>query len=255
MTEHDPRRAAQRFAVPPGLEQYPLTVIWWVFFAPLVYGTVIIYAVSLVSPSTIEGLTAEGGGVAQSRALMLAVVLIQVAVFWRMTGWSLRKGLGPAAGSLAITPVWAVLALALGAAELLVGPMFIEAVFRPEGENWFWRDPAQAEDFAATALSGAAMASLLILAPVLEEIAFRGMALGHLIARGMPPGMALVLTSAAFAISHYQYTALGMAAIFLAGLLYGWLRVASGSVGVAILAHAASNGLAIALVAASPAAT
>lgn len=254
MTEHDPNCAAQRFAVPPGLAHYPLTVIWWVFFAPLVYGTVIIYAVSLVSPSTIEGLTAEGGGVAQSRALMLAVVLIQVAVFWRMTRWSLREGFGPGTGSLTITPFWALVALVLGAGELLVGPMFIEAVFRPEGENWFWRDPALAEGFAATALSGAAIASLVILAPVMEEIAFRGMALGHLIARGMPPGMALVLTSAAFAISHYQYTALGMLAVFFAGLLYGWLRLASGSVGVAILAHAASNGLAIALVAASPAA-
>jgi|GEM_PF-1061450 len=255
MRDDDRLSPAERHAIPQGLAEHPLTVIWWVFLATYVYGYAILYIILLVSPSTFEGLTGEGDNGARSASVMFAVLMIQVAVFWRITGWNLKQGFGPAAGSLALTPLWAFLAVVLGGAELTLVPGLIETVFQPAAENWSWRDTEEAEEFAAIALSGAAIASTVIMAPVIEEIAFRGLALGFLIARGVPPGLSLIVTSAAFALSHLQYTPLGMLAVFLAGLLYGWLRLASGSVGVAILAHASGNALAIALFAASPAAT
>ncbi len=255
MRDDDPVRPLERHAIPQGLAAHPLSVIWWVFLAPYVYGYAVLYIIMLVSPSTFDGLTGEGGGAPRQALVMFAVLMIQVAVFWRMTGWNLKRGFGPAAGSLALTPLWAFLAIVLGGLELTLVPGLIETFLQPAAENWSWRDPQEAEAFAVIALTGAAIASTVIMAPVIEEIAFRGLALGFLIARGVPTGLSLIVTSAAFALTHLQYTPLGMLAVFFAGLLYGWLRLASGSVGVAILAHASGNAFAIALFASSPAAT
>jgi membrane protease YdiL (CAAX protease family) len=83
-----------------------------------------------------------------------------------------------------------------------------------------------------------------------EELFFRGF-IHQLLERAMPPrrrlwgggiGWALVLSSALFAAGHL---AAGLdprrLAVFFPGLLFGWMRSATGSILAGTIAHAASN--------------
>ena len=83
-----------------------------------------------------------------------------------------------------------------------------------------------------------------------EELCFRGCILG-LLERRFPPrvrvlgggiGLALVLSSAAFALIHLPKAGDPRAlATFFPGLLFGWMRSATGSIAGSVVAHAASN--------------
>ena len=81
----------------------------------------------------------------------------------------------------------------------------------------------------------------VVMAPVVEEITFRGIAFGALVARGIGPVAAIILSSLAFAISHLQYSPAAMLVVFLSGVGFAVLRVLSGTVIVPIVAHAAAN--------------
>lgn len=83
-----------------------------------------------------------------------------------------------------------------------------------------------------------------------EELCFRGCLLG-LLERRFPPkrrilgggvGLALVLSAAAFALIHLPKAGDPRAlATFFPGLLFGWMRSATGSIAGSVAAHAASN--------------
>jgi membrane protease YdiL (CAAX protease family) len=83
-----------------------------------------------------------------------------------------------------------------------------------------------------------------------EELFFRGFLLG-LLERRFPPkrrilgggvGIALVISAAAFAIIHLPKDGDPRAlATFFPGLLFGWMRSATGSIMASTIAHAGSN--------------
>ncbi len=85
--------------------------------------------------------------------------------------------------------------------------------------------------------------------PLAEELIFRGMLFHGLMLlqrrRLAKPGwIVVVVIAGAFALSHLVkagITPWQIAAIFLTGCLYGWLRLDSGSTAPPLLAHAAYN--------------
>jgi membrane protease YdiL (CAAX protease family) len=79
-------------------------------------------------------------------------------------------------------------------------------------------------------------------APLFEEMAFRGLLLGCLLARGWNPWIAVTVVAAAFAAIHDQYYLPGLAGVFVSGLLFGWLRLLSGGLVAPMIAHALLNG-------------
>jgi len=90
----------------------------------------------------------------------------------------------------------------------------------------------------------------VVVAPVAEELLFRGF-----LHRGWAPSWlgvsgTIVLTSALWAALHQQYHWLGILCIFLMGLIFGWVRQRSGSTTLTIILHALNNLLAMILVAA-----
>jgi len=101
------------------------------------------------------------------------------------------------------------------------------------------------EDYAYTLtpahLPGEFMWSV-VTAPIFEELVFRGLLLGCLLARGWNPWLAVAVTSAAFAGIHSQYYLPGLTSVFIGGLLFGWLRILSNGLAAPILAHCAMNG-------------
>jgi len=83
--------------------------------------------------------------------------------------------------------------------------------------------------------------AIVIVAPVCEEIAFRGFLFRGWSESRIGVAGALLLTSAAWAMMHVQYNWFVIGQIFLLGLLFGWLRWASGSTLLTIVLHMIAN--------------
>jgi uncharacterized protein len=81
---------------------------------------------------------------------------------------------------------------------------------------------------------------LVIVAPVTEELLFRGIILRGLLSRHRP-AVAVGLSSLLFALVHlnpWQFIS-----AFWLGVVFGWFYLRTGSINICILGHAISNGL------------
>ncbi len=86
---------------------------------------------------------------------------------------------------------------------------------------------------------------VVILAPVCEEIWFRGFLLRGWASSWLGIPGAAVVTSVGFGAIHLQYSITAMACCATLGLACAWLRLRSGSVATPILLHMLNNGFAI----------
>jgi membrane protease YdiL (CAAX protease family) len=86
--------------------------------------------------------------------------------------------------------------------------------------------------------------TLIVLAPLGEEILFRGFLFRGLHA-GLGPAGAILLTALTWAALHVQYNWLFMAQILFFGIVLGWIRWRSGSLLLVMLLHAIINLLAL----------
>ena len=80
-----------------------------------------------------------------------------------------------------------------------------------------------------------------IIAPIAEEILFRGLIFGAL-QKWLQPGWVICWTSLLFAIAHLEL--IGLVPLIALGAILGWVRYRTGSIGLSILLHAANNCLA-----------
>lgn len=83
--------------------------------------------------------------------------------------------------------------------------------------------------------------AVVIVAPISEEVAFRGFLFRGLSASWLGVSGTLIATSAAWTAMHVQYDFFTLAQIFLIGLLLGWIRWASGSTLLTIGLHMLAN--------------
>jgi membrane protease YdiL (CAAX protease family) len=88
---------------------------------------------------------------------------------------------------------------------------------------------------------------VVVAAPLGEEMFFRGFLFRGLSGTASGPALAIVLTSLIWAAIHIQYELPEITIIFVAGLLIGWFRYRSGSIGPAIFMHFTMNFTAMAL--------
>ena len=105
-----------------------------------------------------------------------------------------------------------------------------------------WPMPPEFEELFRQLLAGGFLSFLLLVieAPLVEELVFRGLILRGLIAR-QGVRRAIVLQAILFAALHlnpWQFVP-----AFFIGLFLGWLFLKTGSLGACILFHAAWNGL------------
>ena len=83
---------------------------------------------------------------------------------------------------------------------------------------------------------------LAVLAPLVEELVFRGLLYGWLAGRwGKTVGW--IVSSLAFAAAHAEPAHIIL--VFPLGLLFGWLRQRTDSLLPSLVAHIANNGLAL----------
>ncbi len=92
--------------------------------------------------------------------------------------------------------------------------------------------------------AAASVAIAVLMAPLLEEMAFRGFLLPAVHRRVGPVG-AVILTAALFAFLHTGDHVFYAGPIFLLGLLLGWLYLRTGRLWVSVGCHGAFNALAL----------
>lgn len=86
--------------------------------------------------------------------------------------------------------------------------------------------------------TGTVILYLCVFPAVLEEIAFRGL-LQHWLRLAVRPLLALTIASALFAVMHF--TVISAPYLFLAGMLFGWVKWRTGSLYPPILLHFLHN--------------
>jgi membrane protease YdiL (CAAX protease family) len=133
--------------------------------------------------------------------------------------------------------------------DLLLG-ISILAVLLPLGDLTSWltgRDivPAFVVDAYRTARASNTVVvfilALVVAAPVMEELLFRGFLLRGYAASRLGPVGAVLLTSAAWASMHVQYEVFYVVQIFILGCVFGWLRLRSGATTLTLILHGLVN--------------
>jgi membrane protease YdiL (CAAX protease family) len=191
---------------------------------------------------------------------LVALPLIGVPVVWLLAGRDLLAmlglffGVGLLAVIVAVAPLgfaalpalgfravgWRILLLGIlgtAAVSIAVSQLGIE----PQGVKQAMkvaREPA------------ALLASLVLLAglaPLVEELVFRGLLYGWLAGRWgggrWGGGVAVIGSSVAFAAAHVELAHVIL--VLPLGLVFGWLRWRSGSLWPSLVAHMFNNGLAV----------
>ena len=175
-------------------------------------------------------------------ALSLSIVTILGSPVWigaaavaaRWRGWRMRDyvALVPPGRRVLIFSIGCLLIL-LAASDLLsyalgrdvIPPFMIEAY-------------TSARTPTALALL---FVAIVVVAPVCEEVAFRGFLFRGLGTSRFGASGGVLLTAAAWSLMHVQYDWFVISEIFLLGLLFGWLRWASGSTLLTIVLHVIAN--------------
>jgi membrane protease YdiL (CAAX protease family) len=88
------------------------------------------------------------------------------------------------------------------------------------------------------------LAALVVAAPLLEEILFRGFWMSALAAAGAPTAVGAVTGALLWAVIHIQYDFYGVATIFVLGLLLAAARIQSQSLIPCLAMHALLNAIA-----------
>ena len=87
---------------------------------------------------------------------------------------------------------------------------------------------------------------LVVLAPVAEELVFRGVLFGRIARTRLGQPGAVVIPAALFALLHLQYSPVEMGFVAVDGLFFGLARAQSRSLYVPMLLHASGNAVAAA---------
>ncbi len=224
------------FQTPTALGRDPLVALFWVVIAPILFlrasGFIAAFFIAPFEPGSAAEISAY-------QLLWRVNCLVMFVWFVSLSYWSDWVGGGAFAGRLRVDARWLVVGIMLGPALLLV-PSFIVSGLMPDGE-WRYREDFNTEIFAPQNWTLAYLFMAVVLAPVIEEVTFRGVALGALISRGIGPVAAVILSSAAFAAIHMQYAPAAMLVVFISGVGFAVLRLLSGSISVPIAAHAVAN--------------
>lgn len=223
------------------LSRHPWHAFYWPLIAAYAYSFVSAVFLYALTPDLLDVLSAEG--TTANREKWIYACLLQSLILVRMCMWVEKVNGEPFGGPIRAGTKWFLFAV-------LVVPLIHWQVFEIIGSlvssgegDWSTR-----EDFDDSMFRGQRaylmLLYVIILAPIVEEVGFRGILLGFLRGRGVPGIAAVLITAVGFAALHTQYTLPAIGAVFILGLVLGWLRLASGSLGPPIIAHIAVNTLA-----------
>ncbi|MEL7479929.1 MAG: type II CAAX endopeptidase family protein [Pseudomonadota bacterium] len=231
------------------LAPHPLHALYWSVIAPLLYAQIIFLVLITIVPGLAE--TFSGSTTSDYTVQWRLLTLVQAVVLMRIMRWSAFTTGTPFAGNLDTTSNWLGASALVGPAVLIGSGVLIGSLFGGGDANWAYREDIDRGFFSQSSISLSMIMYVVVVAPLVEEIGFRGIAIGCLIGRGIDPRLAVLITTAGFTALHVQYSPLGLASVFLSGLVLGWLRIASGSMSAPIVAHMSANAVSVWFLAAS----
>jgi membrane protease YdiL (CAAX protease family) len=170
-------------------------------------------------------------------AVVLLSQLISLAVVWLAAG---RAGLRRETLRLAgLQPGWGTSLLAgfvlialSGALEFIMYRLFAIDLF---GDTKWLSEGLRSPLWWGTALIAT------VVAPVWEELTFRGFLLSALAQSRLGFWGGALLSDTLWTALHWGYSGAGLASVFAAGLMLSWLVWRTGAIRIAIVAHAAAN--------------
>jgi uncharacterized protein len=169
----------------------------------------------------------------QSMLSLLGVVFVAggmaVAVAVAPMGMAALPALGFRAVDWRLVILSALGTMALSIAVSQIGPS-------PEGVKDAMRVASDPRWFLASLLI------LALLAPMVEELIFRGLLFGWLEGR-WGPRVAVAVSTAGFAVAHYEPAHIIL--VLPLGLLFGWLRWRTDSILPSLFSHMANNSMAV----------
>lgn len=177
-----------------------------------------------------------------STVALLAVVAVPLLVFRILApvqklGW---RHLGIRGGRVWADVLWGVVGYVMTLPLLLIVSFLSARIFR--GVNTPL-NPVVVEVVSggSTLLMALVLLQSAVLAPLIEELMFRGTFYGSLVTR-IRPWAAILISSSVFAILHPQLP-LGFAAIFVLGAAFNTMYLIRGSLIPSMTAHALNNGM------------
>ena len=193
---------------------------------------IIAISVTGLDPSTLQFLI----------PIFIYLPIIGLAYFylWRPTGLSMRQALG----LNVVSGGWSRMGLfALGLFTFGVGGGWVIGLFAENFQtslHWTdWFDPTLIQGTTWQLLLP--LLSYTVLAPVFEEVIFRGVLYSTLRRRFTAP-VAMVVSALIFSLAH-GYGTFGLVTIFWSGLLWAWAYEKTGSILSGMAAHAMNNSL------------
>jgi membrane protease YdiL (CAAX protease family) len=181
-------------------------------------------------------------------------LLLAVGTWWALSGAGRSHG---ALATDAAAPLGAAKAIALGALAMAVGWPLVQAsgaaastiqqslsgVATPDTAHRTLEALGQSGDgawIAATALVA------VVLAPIVEEILYRGALQQSLHGLGMPRMLSIATAASLFAVAHWGSLVAGSEAgaltmLLALGLIFGWAYERTGSMWAPVAAHATFN--------------
>ena len=204
-------------------------------------GTALLAACLVLVCDGIAGSRGQNGS-----AILYGIVLVQQVLTLLGLRLLLRPGETAEALFAIVSPdrVWArSLLIRTGNTMLGLGALMAIGVLLSEG-NLSGPTGSLAE---SARLKGAAfwmsLPATVLLAPVAEELLFRGYLLKRLIAAGLGHWPVMLLTAALFGLMHYHLGLHGVIVIGAGGVLLAYTRLKTGSIWPCIAMHMGWNGL------------
>lgn len=245
-TLEDPARAAYRPETP--WRPWPaVAVVLAAGVAPMLVGLAGLWAENngLVS---VDGAIQPGGIPSLSSpfvlAQMIAGQLLSLAIVWAAAGVK-----GARAETLRLQPPQTGWLEAAGYGLLLIvliGPIEL-LLYRLAGIELF-SDGRWILDGLQSPYWWAVVIAAVVLAPLWEEVTFRGFLLSALAKSRLGYWPAALLAALLWTLMHFGYSWPGLASVFLAGIGLSWIMLRTGSMRAVVVAHAVVNAFSLTVI-------
>ena len=161
----------------------------------------------------------------------IAMILSGIAMIWHLIHFKYVKFNLKSFGEVPGKTIWLSIPL------IVAGMFFINLCSEFIGLPDLMQDT-----FRAMSRNVFGIISIAIMAPLVEELLFRGAIQGYMLRKGMKPLHAILIASAIFGIVHMNPIQIPFA--FAIGLIFGWLYYRTGSVVPGIIGHFINNSIA-----------
>ena len=161
----------------------------------------------------------------------IAMILSGIAMIWHLIHFKYVKFNLKSFGEVPGKTIWLSIPL------IVAGMFFINLCSEFLGLPDLMQDT-----FLAMSRNIFGIISITIMAPLVEELLFRGAIQGYMLRKGMKPLHAILIASAIFGIIHMNPIQIPFA--FAIGIIFGWLYYRTGSVVPGIIGHFINNSIA-----------